>query len=76
MTSNSLEFSPFMFIVLALSYLAISFSLGVMLHSSFMYEDKNGIKKESRKAWTLCMAAGAGVTGWMFYYGYFVNFGR
>ncbi|NIQ03087.1 MAG: hypothetical protein GWM98_24125 [Nitrospinaceae bacterium] len=46
----------------------------MMLHSALMYEDKPTMKKDSRLGWTLCMAAGTGLTGWMFYYGYYMNF--
>ncbi len=34
------------------------------------------MKKDSPKGWVLCMMAGTGITGWMFYYGYYVNFLR
>ncbi len=70
------EFSPFMFFFLFLSFLGISFSMGMLLHSAFMYEDKNNMKGDSKKSWALCMIAGTGVTGWMFYYGYYMNFVR
>lgn len=50
--------------------------MGMLIHSALMYEDKNNIRKDSRKAWVLCMIAGTGITGWMFYYGYYVNFVR
>jgi len=76
MMRSNMEFSPFMFLVLGFSFLAISFCMGMLIHSSLMYEDKNGIKKDSKLGWILSMAAGAGITGWMFYYGYYVNFGR
>lgn len=48
--------------------------MGMLVHSGWMYEDKKNIKKDSRQAWALCMAAGTGITGWMFAYGYYVNF--
>jgi len=76
MIRSNMEFSPFMFFVLGFTFLAISFCMGLMIHASLMYEDKNGIKKESKIAWILSMLAGTAITGWMFYYGYYVNFGR
>ena len=48
--------------------------MGMLVHSAWMYEDKGSVKKDSRAAWILCMVAGTGITGWMFYYGYYVNF--
>ncbi len=69
-----MEFSPFMMVVLFLSFLAISFFIGTLIHAAWMYEDHHSMKRNSRKAWILCMAAGTGVTGWLFAYGYYVNF--
>ena len=69
-----MEFSPFILFILLVSFLGISFSLGTMIHASFMYEDKNNMKKDSKKGWVLCMIVGTGITGWMFYYGYYMNF--
>jgi hypothetical protein len=48
--------------------------MGMLVHSAWMYEDKGSVKKDSRTGWILCMIAGTGITGWMFYYGYYVNF--
>jgi len=62
-----------MVLVLALSFLGIAFFIGMLIHSAFMYEDKGNIKKDSKAAWTLSMAAGLGITFWLFYYGYYVN---
>ena len=76
MMASGMEFSPFMFVVLTLSFFGISYLVGTLLHSAFMYEDRNNIKKDSPLGWVLCMAAGTGISGWMFYYGYFVNFVR
>lgn len=76
MLRSNLEFSPFMFFILFLSFLAISFFMGMLVHSAWMYEDKNNIRSGSKKAWILSMVAGTGITGWMFYYGYYVNFMR
>ncbi len=76
MTSSEMEFSPFIVAVLGLSFLGISYFMGMLIHSAWMYEDKNNIRRESRKAWILCMVAGTGITGWMFFYGYYVNFIR
>ena len=69
-----LEFSPVMFVVMVLSFLGISFFMGMLLHSSFMYKDKENLKRDSKKAWILSMIAGTGITGWMFIYGYYINF--
>tara|TARA_B100000586_G_C19971275_1_gene367900 strand:+ start:182 stop:406 length:225 start_codon:yes stop_codon:yes gene_type:complete len=69
-----LELSPIMVLVLFLSFLGISFFMGMLIHSSFMYEDKKDLKRDSRKAWVLSMTVGVGITGWMFLYGYYANF--
>jgi len=69
-----MEFSPFMIFIMVLSFLGISYFMGMLVHSSLMYEDKRNLKKDSLKAWILCMAAGLGITSWMFFYGYYVNF--
>ncbi len=69
-----MEFSPFMIFIMVLSFLGISYFMGMLVHSSLMYEDKRNLKKDSLKAWILCMAAGVGITLWMFFYGYYVNF--
>ena len=69
-----LELSPVMVLVLFLSFLGVSFFMGMLIHSSFMYEDKQNLKRESKKAWILSMTAGIGITGWMFIYGYYINF--
>ena len=75
--SNQLpDFSGFMIAILLLFFLMISYCMGVMVHSALMYEDKNNIEKDSRNGWILSMVAGAGITGWMFYYGYYMNFLR
>lgn len=68
-----LEFSPIMVLVLLLSFFGISFFMGMLIHSSFMYEDKQNLKLDSKKAWVLSMTAGMGIVGWMFLYGYYVN---
>jgi len=68
-----LEFSPIMVLVMFLSFLGISFFMGMLIHSSFMHEDKNNIQQDSKKAWILSMAAGVGIVSWMFLYGYYVN---
>ena len=68
-----LEFSPIMVLVLLLSFLGISFFMGMLIHSSSMYEDKQNLKRDSKKAWVLSMTAGVGIVGWMFLYGYCVN---
>ena len=69
-----MEFSPFMIFIMVLSFLAISYFMGMLVHSALMYEDKRNLKKDSLKAWILCMVAGTGITLWMFFYGYYVNF--
>lgn len=71
-----MEFSPFMIFIMVLSFLVISYFMGMLVHSALMYEDKKNLKKDSVKAWILCMAAGTGITVWMFFYGYYVNFFR
>ena len=68
-----LEFSPIMVLVLFLSFLGISFFMGMLIHSSFIHEDKNYLQRDSKKAWVLSMTAGVGIAGWMFLYGYYVN---
>ncbi len=68
-----LEFSPIMVLVLFLSFLGISFFMGMLIHSSFIHEDKKNLQRDSKKAWILSMAAGVGIAGWMFLYGYYVN---
>jgi len=62
--------------MLVASFLMMSFLVGTLVHSAWMYEDKAGINKDSRKGWVLCMVAGTSITGWMFYYGYYMNFLR
>ena len=69
-----LEFSPIMIVVMILSFLGVSFFMGMLVHSSLLYEDKENLKRDSKKAWVLSMAAGTGITGWMFIYGYYINF--
>jgi hypothetical protein len=68
-----LEFSPIMVLVLFLSFLGISFFMGMLIHSSFIHEDKKNLQRDSKKAWILSMTAGVGIAGWMFLYGYYVN---
>ncbi|MCH8314307.1 MAG: hypothetical protein IID17_15130 [Nitrospinae bacterium] len=72
----AMEFTPFMIFIMFVSFLGISYFMGMLVHSAFMYEDKNNMKSDSRKSWILCMIAGTGITGWMFYYGYYMNFVR
>ena len=75
--SNQLpDFSGFMIAILLLCFLMISYCMGILVHSALMYEDKNKIGKDSRNGWILSMVAGTGITGWMFYYGYYMNFLR
>lgn len=69
-----MTFSPYMILILILSFFGISFFLGMLLHSAFMYKENQNLKRDSKKAWVLCMVAGVGVTFWMFVYGYYVNF--
>lgn len=71
-----MEFTPFMISIMIFSFLGISYFMGMLVHSAFMYEDKNNMKRDSRMSWVLCMVAGTGITGWMFYYGYYMNFVR
>ena len=74
MNTQLSEFSGYMILILVLSFFVISFFMGMLVHSAWMYEDKGSVKKDSRTAWVLCMVAGTSITGWMFYYGYYVNF--
>ena len=76
MSVQSSDFSGYMILVLVLSFFVISYFMGMLVHSAWMYEDKGSVKKDSRTGWVLCMIAGTGITGWMFYYGYYVNFLR
>ena len=69
-----LEFSPIMVLVMFFSFFGISFFMGMLIHSSFMYEDKQNLKQDSKKAWILSMTAGVGITSWIFIYGYYINF--
>jgi hypothetical protein len=71
---GALEFTPSMLVVLFIAFLFISYFMGMMIHAAWMYEDHPKMDRNSRKAWFLCMAAGTGVTGWLFAYGYYVNF--
>ena len=70
------DFSGFMIGTLIVSFFMISYCMGILVHSALMYEDKNNIGKDSRNGWILSMVAGTGITGWMFYYGYYMNFLR
>ena len=69
-----LEFSPIMVLVMLFSFFGVSFFMGMLIHSSFMYEDKQNLKQDSKKAWILSMTAGVGITSWIFIYGYYINF--
>ena len=44
-----LAFSPIMVLVLLLSFLGLSFFMGMLIHSSFMHEDKQDLKRDSKK---------------------------
>ena len=70
----ALEITPSIILILAFSFFAMSYFMGMLVHSAWMYEDKKNIKRDSKQASALCMAAGTGITGWMFAYGYYVNF--
>ena len=76
MSAQPSDFSGFMIFILILSFFTISYFMGMMVHSSLMYEDKKNIGKDSRIGWVLSMVVGTGITGWMFYYGYYMNFLR
>ena len=69
-----LELSSVMLLILFLSFFGVSFFMGMLVHSSFVHEDKENLKRDSKKAWILSMTAGTGITGWMFIYGYYINF--
>ena len=62
--------TPFMAFMFFLSFCIISFFLGISIHASLIYKNKNGINKDSKKAWFLSYTAGAGITTWLFIYGY------
>ena len=55
-----LEFSPIMVLVIFLSFLGTSFFMGMLIYSSFMHEDKQNLKRDSKKAWVLSMTVGGG----------------
>jgi hypothetical protein len=76
MSTQASDFSGFMIFILFLSFFTISYFMGIMVHSALMYEDKKNIGKDSRIGWVLSMVVGTGITGWMFYYGYYMNFLR
>ena len=76
MSTQASDFSGFIIFILFLSFFTISYFMGMMVHSSLMYEDKKNIGKDSRIGWVLSMLVGTGITGWMFYYGYYMNFLR
>lgn len=71
---KNLEFTSGMLAAVFLSFLLMSFFMGMLIHSAIMYEDRAGMDRHSRRAWVLCMVAGTGITGWMFAYGYYINF--
>ena len=68
------EFSPAMIVVMILAFIGVSFFMRMLMHSSLMYEDKKNLQRDSEKAWILSMTVGTGITGWMFIYGYYMNF--
>lgn len=76
MSTQASDFSGFMIFILFLSFFTISYFMGMMVHSALMYEDKKNIGKDSLIGWVLSMVVGTGITGWMFYYGYYMNFLR
>jgi hypothetical protein len=76
MSTQPSDFSGFMIVILALSFFTLSYFMGMLVHSALMYEDTKNIGKDSRRGWVLSMVAGTGITGWMFYYGYYMNFLR
>jgi hypothetical protein len=75
-STQASDFSGFMIFILFLSFFTMSYFIGMMVHSALMYEDKKNIGKDSRIGWVLSMVVGTGITGWMFYYGYYMNFLR
>ena len=76
MNPQASDLSGFMFFILGLSFFTLSYFMGMLIHSALMYEDKKNIGKDSRIGWVLSMVVGTGITGWMFYYGYYMNFLR
>ncbi|MZH41817.1 MAG: hypothetical protein F3740_08425, partial [Nitrospinae bacterium] len=67
MSTQTTDFSGSMLFILVLSFLTISYFMGMMIHAALMYEDKRNIRKDSLLGWVLSMVAGTGITGWMFY---------
>ena len=70
---EDLSFSPSVIFIVVLAFVGISFFMGVLVHSSFMYKDQSNLKRDSEKAWILSMTAGIGITAWMFGYGFYIN---
>tara|TARA_B100000686_G_scaffold341166_1_gene418131 strand:+ start:1939 stop:2166 length:228 start_codon:yes stop_codon:yes gene_type:complete len=65
-----MAFTPFIIIIITVAYCTISFFLGISIHASFIYENKKGLDKNSKKSWVLSYTAGLGITTWLFIYGY------
>ena len=43
------EFSPAMIVVMTLAFTGVSFFMGMLIHSSLMYEDKKNLKRSNTK---------------------------
>ena len=59
---EGLGFSPSMILIVVLALVGISFFMGILAHSSFMYKDQSNLKSDSDKAWILSMISGIGIT--------------
>ena len=51
MSTQPSDFSGYMILVLVLSFFVISYFMGMLVHSAWMYEDKGSVKKDSRTGW-------------------------
>jgi len=67
--NKALEFSPIKVLVMFFSFFGLSFFMGMLIHSSLMYEDKQNSKQDCKKSWMLSMTAGVGTTGCLYVHG-------
>ena len=49
MSPQPSDFSGYMILVLVLSFFVISYFMGMLVHSAWMYEDKGSVKKAIRE---------------------------
>jgi hypothetical protein len=47
---EGLGFSPSMILVVVLAFMGISFFMGILVNSSFMYKDQSNLKRDRNKA--------------------------